>query len=772
MNLGIAQSADGNMYGAYPNGDKPLTTLRATWPIPAYKGYDHIATSSITMNAIDVNSATGEFPFMLMASAKNVTCVGTRNYGFGAIRPYTQLQHKWNLTKLGGDPVPHGNAILSPWTDLPINPYVDRYSGEFTAVIHEPGVYVLELESSSPQDTASTTINITVTEPTYTHQWFDGLNGNDANDGNDPWGFACTNASYTESTGQLTETGKFTSYNHAAATGGQLPVDNYNWIYLGATHGWRRITSKVSNDTIVIEPKIGSDQTGITSSDGPKQTFTGMPQNTPWNDVMAHLRGNNGATTYTLNDAIHFRAFVASNDVRRSVVGYDTDADGVDVVPTVGMEGAFAEGVLSVRVNQGGYLAQRASAHNIDIDCNTLDVPYIGGTIFEYEDTTTTGMVFDRVKGANTSFARATRISSSQVEKPIQYCVWGCDFENNKVLTYDSGSHDGASEAATLTDSSKAWTVDEHVDRIIHNLTDGSIGEITANTATTINAILIEGTDDDWDAGDSYEIKEPKNQVMLTEILNISNSRGAVVGTRFTGECDDPILDHYYYPSGAHDHMDIAFNLMYDGIRYNYCYNMDADAAAGRRYISLCDNHGEGDVDWFTDGSNSSNNQVDGHFMDFIMARNSFAGNFAFWFGYSTRQFTALDNVQFGVSRRMFNNAGIGHVDQDQVISRNRSYSTGGGIDQHRQAFSAEVVDNYAYDLSTDARVIEYVSTSIPPLIFDNNQVFAPNDSNATYFREFDSSSTKSLSEFNTISGYTQTYGDPGWADPANGDFT
>ena len=387
--MAISKSIDGVMYGTHPAGDKPPTTLRATWPIPAYKGYDRITTTSITMNTIDVMTATGEAPFSLFASAKNVTCAGTRNYGFGPIYPYMHLQHKWTLTKLGGGAVPHGNAIKSPLTDLPINPYVDRYSGEFTAVIHEPGTYVLELESSSPQHSASTTINITVTEPTYGHLWYDGLNGNDANDGNDPWGFNCASANYTESTGELTETGKFASYDHAAATSGQLPVDNYNWIYLGATHGWRRITSKVSDDTIVIEPKLGSDQTGITSSSGPKQTFEGQTKGVN-NDYMIHLRGNNGATTYTFDSStFDFRTDTASNNVRRSIVGYDTDADGVDILPGLGVTQGFHENILSLRTNNNGYLAEFMSAHNLDINGNgQAGVQVLGGNMTDNADTT------------------------------------------------------------------------------------------------------------------------------------------------------------------------------------------------------------------------------------------------------------------------------------------------------------------------------------------------------------------------------------------------
>ena len=77
---------------------------------------------------------------------------------------------------------------------------------------------------------------------------------------------------------------------------------------------------------------------------------------------------------------------------------------------------------------------------------------------------------------------------------------------NFRSVAYDSGNHDGANNASTLTDSTQSWTVDEHVNRAIRNLTDGSTGKITANTATTITATLAGGDQDDWDTGDYYEI--------------------------------------------------------------------------------------------------------------------------------------------------------------------------------------------------------------------------------------------------------------------------
>lgn len=80
------------------------------------------------------------------------------------------------------------------------------------------------------------------------------------------------------------------------------------------------------------------------------------------------------------------------------------------------------------------------------------------------------------------------------------YCVQ--DIAESQLTNY----HDGADDAAVLTDSIQSWEVDQWVGYKIINNTDGSEGIITANTATTITATLSGGTGDDWDIGDEYSI--------------------------------------------------------------------------------------------------------------------------------------------------------------------------------------------------------------------------------------------------------------------------
>lgn len=69
-----------------------------------------------------------------------------------------------------------------------------------------------------------------------------------------------------------------------------------------------------------------------------------------------------------------------------------------------------------------------------------------------------------------------------------------------------SGTHDGSANAAVLTDSTAAFLASALIGQTITNVTDGSSGTVTANTATTITATLSGGTDDDWDSSDVYTL--------------------------------------------------------------------------------------------------------------------------------------------------------------------------------------------------------------------------------------------------------------------------
>lgn len=95
-------------------------------------------------------------------------------------------------------------------------------------------------------------------------------------------------------------------------------------------------------------------------------------------------------------------------------------------------------------------------------------------------------------------FLKATNLDASVVRSVTIYAV------PSDPLFF--GVHNGAANAAVLTDTSQSWEVGELVGRTLVNQTDGSEGEITANTATTVTATLSGGIDNDWDVDDIYNV--------------------------------------------------------------------------------------------------------------------------------------------------------------------------------------------------------------------------------------------------------------------------
>lgn len=106
---------------------------------------------------------------------------------------------------------------------------------------------------------------------------------------------------------------------------------------------------------------------------------------------------------------------------------------------------------------------------------------------------------------------------------------------------HEAGTHTGAANASVLTDSTLGATVDEFVGYTIKNITDGSQGIITENTATTVTATLYGGTENDWDSGDVHHIAVPLNGdsaqgishrfMLKTRDLGVDIARRRLLGT-------------------------------------------------------------------------------------------------------------------------------------------------------------------------------------------------------------------------------------------------
>jgi hypothetical protein len=105
--------------------------------------------------------------------------------------------------------------------------------------------------------------------------------------------------------------------------------------------------------------------------------------------------------------------------------------------------------------------------------------------------------------------------------------------------TNRTGSHDGAKNQPQIDDSTKSWVVNSLVGLMVMNITDGSRGIITANTAVqcTVGGGMTGGVDNDFDTNDVYVISDVPR--MLRVQLN-SDIGGYVICSDETGLKADP----------------------------------------------------------------------------------------------------------------------------------------------------------------------------------------------------------------------------------------
>lgn len=199
------------------------------------------------------------------------------------------------------------------------------------------------------------------------------------------------------------------------------------------------------------------------------------------------------------------RAVIRYNTIYNASVGaHGLDSDDVNLGSTFSWEIYNNVTILQTNANKPGYYQFRGGSGVLW--GNRYWATWQGGGENSY----------------NTHYARLSvyRATGDQIYNPTPPASWPLDGSNtmdgNTAVTNGSGTHTGSNNASTLTDATKSWTTDQHIPvtpvstwvrpYYIWNLTDGSGGFITANTATTVTATLTGGTDNDWDTGDQYVI--------------------------------------------------------------------------------------------------------------------------------------------------------------------------------------------------------------------------------------------------------------------------
>jgi hypothetical protein len=181
---------------------------------------------------------------------------------------------------------------------------------------------------------------------------------------------------------------------------------------------------------------------------------------------------------------------------------------------------------------QGGETIHGSSHRHYAIRFNTLSLGGVGthqGTQFHHgvglfggdpyvtEDVCIAHNSSWRPWGGEVGIGQLNTITNVSDISILNYAADEIHYGYSQTFDYvfDSGTHTGANnQTTTLTDSSQAWVDNEWNDQyIIYNVTDGSSAVIDDTTATTIVVTaLTGGTDNDFDTGDSYEIRPRQDE--------------------------------------------------------------------------------------------------------------------------------------------------------------------------------------------------------------------------------------------------------------------
>ena len=194
------------------------------------------------------------------------------------------------------------------------------------------------------------------------------------------------------------------------------------------------------------------------------------------------------------------------------------------------------------------------TGHAIELIGTATDQILTNVTFSGYSGTSTNAAIFVNILSSNmiisisggtipsirTAGATVTVQNSVTVKVMVKDANTLAAIENARVLleaaSVATGTHTGANNAATLTDSTKSFTTNALVNYRIYNTTDGSDGLITANDATTVTATLSGGTDNDWDTSDAYIIvaRPARNPVSITSVTTTATvthrNHGLVAG--------------------------------------------------------------------------------------------------------------------------------------------------------------------------------------------------------------------------------------------------
>jgi hypothetical protein len=622
--------------------------------------------------------------------------------------------------------------------------------------------------------------------------YFAGALGDNANDGRDPNGFSLTNASYVEATGVLTETGKFSSYDHTVAT--SYGYDSQNTDKIWVDGALRRIAEKISNDAIRIDDafKLGTDATGLTSSNGPKAFLTdvtvvngnnialfflaGQEQNFSSKVGLAGRTGHFTAVTYGGTHA----PITADVPVNEEVFDFaaapsETNYPSTVVIGNLQNKEVTMRRSLIGGTNNSEFLSSIRGLLIVDRPLESNLGGYYVPTFFMPRHQIFWGVEYDKFGRKVTERRTILETVNGQDYIDINAPFDAAAFEaligvgGNRVALkiYNEGFTNGTDDNWIY----RAGTVDF----LATNITRIYLQQ-HRDTPATLPALA---------AGTSVDICENRGNLWLL-LDKAAGDKTATIGNILEHECDLKVYDHAMYINLKNGHQHHAWNYLRNGRNIGFMMNINNDSGADIHKLSIHDNFATHCTDVF-DSGNALNLSQDETFGDYVLINNLCDDTVerTLLFGYILKSVYAHGNKHYGsdrdfpmfLSAKAVSSTPIDQLypaaDLDFVFENNDSYGGRLWVPSPDEHVSVEAYNNRIQHNGTDVTLIDYDTSGAPTGTvqwFGNNVLHTPNHSTNDAF-EVDGVKMN-LAEFELLTGSENNVATaPDWVDGSTGNF-
>ena len=723
-----------------------------------------------------------------------IRVAGVRGLSFLPLNPLLDCLIYIDVTYADGSRISYdATELWNEYTKEYDDPYFEI--GNLGAIfLRDAGIYKIEgtayLARSDGQcwkATYSETFELTKHSGVW--EYYDIDNGSSGNDGLQP--LPQVTVDYDEDTGILSGVGQF-----AGITLSDEPylLNSNRWLRF-PTFGRVALKQIIDDDTAEVEPyyKLGSNQTGLVSSTGPKALSdfeSNLLQNSGDNNKLMFIAGNGDYTrtnwlyVRTVTGTVGVVGYAGKPTINRSTQTTDPTAIGQ------GQNNLLYYGSTSSTVSN----PDQIWISNIKFDGQEKN-GCLSSNPSSLNPSNDAEIVTDRVEAIRSN---ANSAVGFQASGNILISHYGyCDNLNNKRTNVEVLSPAGELTAGDGTIQVSApipSNVDQHA---LIKIEEGGVTEYRRSGSWTGDTFTLDYFREDdktslqnsFTAAATITVSDEKSIVLFESV-----KRHAWKGIIFYGDGDIPTYDHHSYGSVKYGDNYIKYCRALEGSErmgymFNFNYDDTSETYQNISNASIAFNHLEKDsANFFLDTSNGLNGTKYGMVRDITVFGNTGSPNIAPYYGYTALEvFMKYNNFWHADGRDypffVMNEGASNEEWNDQSWSwrlhSNKAYgfklaatqtsNENPFIDKFYQN-NFELVDNEVYYLGTQYPVNmgkdeEYATSTV----VRNNNVYAPNRVGDLFRLD---RVDMDLATFNAAVGDTNYSQDPGWTDPANGDFS